>query len=80
MIARKDKLKGQKVHGNNQLIGYYDTYAIVYDNEKEMFFYFFMPEPIDILLFSAVEEEILHPISDMPIEMQLAIQNKFLEG
>lgn len=77
--VKKDKLKTLNVHGNNKLIGYYDTYAIVYDEENEQLFYFYMPEQIDSLLFSCVEKEILNPVEELPEEMQLAIQHKFLE-
>lgn len=76
---KKDKIKPLSINGNNQLIGYYDMYAIVYDVEEEEFFYFFMPQPIDSLLFSCVEKEILNPVSSLPEEMQLGIQRKFLE-
>lgn len=78
IIAKKENLKPLGMFGNNQLIGYYDTYAIVFDFEKEQLYYFFMPEPIDSLLFSCVEAEILHPVSELPDEMQIAIERKFM--
>lgn len=78
--VRKDKLKPLGTHGKNQLIGYYDTYAIVFDEETEELFYFYTQEPIDALLFSCVEVEILNPISELPQEVQLSIQREFLEA
>ena len=78
--VKKDKLKPLGVRGNNILIGYYDTYAIVYDEEKDELFYFYMKDSIDTLLFSCVEKEMLNPITNLPQEIQLAIQHKFLEA
>lgn len=80
MITKKEKRRPLGIFGNNILIGYYDIYAIVHDVEKEELFYFFMPEPLECMLFSSVEQELLKPLSEMPQEMQIKIKQKFLEA
>lgn len=78
MITRKEKVKPISIHDNNQLIGFYNEYAVVYDYDDEELYYFFMPEPIESLLDSCVEKELLKPISELPEILQVNIRKEFL--
>lgn len=64
--------------GNNQLIGFWCDYAIVYDLENEQLFYFESPV-IESMIGSCVEVQLLNPVSKLPERMQEMIYQEFCE-
>lgn len=65
--------------GNNQLIGFWCDYAIVYDLENEQLFYFESPV-IESMIGNCVEVQLLNPVSELPESMQEMIYQEFCEG
>lgn len=65
-----------EIYGNNQLIGYFDDYAVVYDEESEELF-FFEAEPAEELVGTCVEQEQLRDIEELPEHIQEAIYHEF---
>lgn len=66
-------------YGNNQIIGFYCDYAIVYDLENEQLYYFESP-PIESMIGSCAEIQLLKPITDLPENMQEVIYQEFVRG
>lgn len=65
--------------GNNQIIGFYCDYAIVYDLENEQLYYFESP-PLESMIGSCAEVKLLNPVSDLPENVQEVIYQEFVRG
>lgn len=64
--------------GDNQLLGFYENYAIVYSFEDEAL-YCYESEVIEDMIGGAVENDLLKGIDILPEKKQIEIQKRFLE-
>lgn len=72
------KMKSDRLmkFGENRLLGYYEKYAIVLDEEYNELYYY-ESEPIECLIDSCVEVELLNPIKELPEKVQEQILQEY---
>lgn len=64
--------------GDNQLLGFYENYAIIFSFEDESLYYY-ESEVIEDMIGCAVENDLLKKIDMLPEKEQREIQKIFLE-
>lgn len=83
MLPEKEQLEIQKIFleygvGNNELLGFYENYAIVYSFEDENLYYY-ESEVIEDMIGCAVENEILKRVDTLSKQEQTEILKKYLK-